>query len=76
MHGLSKVLFGYQYKQAEYEDGGLNTDYRMHGPMAGFSFRFQARHRGHDDNGQDHSGSCARRPIDQERIKARRESLK
>jgi len=36
----NKLLFGYQYKQMEYEDGGLNTDYRMHGPMAGFSFRF------------------------------------
>ena len=36
----NKILFGYQYKQANYEDNGLKSEYRISGPMAGFSFRF------------------------------------
>jgi len=36
----NRIVFGYQYKQAEYEDGGLNSDYTYYGPFAGFSFRF------------------------------------
>lgn len=36
----NRILFGYQYKQAEFEDGELDTDYTYHGPMAGFNFRF------------------------------------
>ena len=34
------VLFGYQYKTAEFRDGDLTTDFSYKGPMAGFSFRF------------------------------------
>ena len=36
----NRILFGYQYKQAEFKDGGLNQDYSFNGPMAGFNFRF------------------------------------
>jgi hypothetical protein len=36
----NRILFGYQYKQAEYKDGELNTEYSYYGPMAGFNFRF------------------------------------
>ena len=34
------ILFGYQYKQAEFRDADLTTDYSFNGPLAGFSFRF------------------------------------
>ena len=34
------LLFGYQYKSAEYRDGDARTDFEYMGPMAGFSFRF------------------------------------
>jgi len=34
------VLFGYRYKEAEFEDGGLEEDYEFKGPVAGFNFRF------------------------------------
>ena len=37
---LNRILFGYQYKVAEFKDGGLNSDYTFSGPMAGFNFRF------------------------------------
>ncbi len=33
-------VFGYQYKQAEFKDGDLSTDFTYYGPMAGFNFRF------------------------------------
>ncbi len=36
----NRILFGYQYKEAEFKDGDLTTDYSYHGPMAGFDFRF------------------------------------
>jgi hypothetical protein len=36
----NRILFGYQYKVAEFESGGLNSDYTFSGPMAGFNFRF------------------------------------
>ena len=36
----NRILFGYQYKEAEFQDGDLNTDFGFHGPMAGFNFRF------------------------------------
>ena len=36
----NRILFGYQYKQAEYKDGDLTTDFTYYGPMAGFNFRF------------------------------------
>ncbi|MEJ2604723.1 MAG: hypothetical protein P8172_15825 [Gammaproteobacteria bacterium] len=36
----NRILFGYQYKQAEFEDGEVTTDFEFHGPMAGFNFRF------------------------------------
>jgi len=38
--GLNRILFGYQYKHAEYQSGKLRTEFSYHGPMAGFSFRF------------------------------------
>ncbi len=34
------VLFGYRYKEAEFEAGGLEEDYEYKGPVAGFNFRF------------------------------------
>jgi hypothetical protein len=30
----------YQYKEAEFRDGDLTTDFSFQGPMAGFNFRF------------------------------------
>jgi len=36
----NRILFGYQYKQAEFKDGDLVSKYTYHGPMAGFNFRF------------------------------------
>ena len=36
----NRILFGYQFKQAEYQDGGLNQEFSYNGPMAGFNFRF------------------------------------
>jgi hypothetical protein len=36
----NKVLFGYQYRQAEYKEGDLQTDLQLSGFMAGFSFQF------------------------------------
>lgn len=34
------ILFGYRYKQAEFKDGDLSTEYTYSGPLAGFNFRF------------------------------------
>ena len=34
------ILFGYQYRSAEYRDGDLTKDFTIYGPMAGFDFRF------------------------------------
>ena len=34
------ILFGYQYKQADFDDSGLQFEFRFHGPTAGFKFRF------------------------------------
>lgn len=36
----NRILFGYQYKDAEYKDGDLKTAFTNHGPMVGFDFRF------------------------------------
>lgn len=36
----NQILIGYQYKQAEFKDGDLTTDFTYYGPNAGFSFRF------------------------------------
>ncbi len=36
----NNILFGYRYKQAEFEDGALTTDYAFNGPIAGFAFVF------------------------------------
>ena len=36
----NRILFGYQYKQAEFRDGDLDTDFSYYGPIAGFDFRF------------------------------------
>ncbi len=34
------ILFGYRYKEAEFEEGGLVEDYQYKGPAAAFNFRF------------------------------------
>ena len=34
------ILFGYRYKQAEFKDGDLTTEFTYGGPIAGFNFRF------------------------------------
>ena len=36
----NRILFGYQFKQAEFKDGDLVSDFSYQGPMAGFNFRF------------------------------------
>jgi hypothetical protein len=36
----NRLLFGYQHRQAEYQDGDLQLDLRLSGFMAGFNFRF------------------------------------
>jgi len=36
----NRILFGYQFKEAEFKDGDLVTDFSYQGPMAGFNFRF------------------------------------
>jgi hypothetical protein len=36
----NRILFGYQYKDAEFKDGDVTTAFTYHGPMAGFDFRF------------------------------------
>jgi len=36
----NRILFGYQYKEAEFRNGDLVTDFSYTGPMAGFNFRF------------------------------------
>lgn len=34
---MNRILFGYQYKQADFKDGDLELDFTYHGPMAGFN---------------------------------------
>jgi hypothetical protein len=36
----NRILFGYQYKEAEFKNGDLIMDFSYTGPMAGFNFRF------------------------------------
>ena len=36
----NRILFGYQYKTAQFKDGDLRLVYDYMGPMAGFNFRF------------------------------------
>ena len=36
----NRILFGYQYKDSEFKEGDLKTAFTLHGPMAGFNFRF------------------------------------
>lgn len=36
----NRILFGYQYKAADFRDDDLGTDFSYQGPMAGFNFRF------------------------------------
>ncbi|MEJ2256714.1 MAG: hypothetical protein P8X98_06845 [Woeseiaceae bacterium] len=36
----NNILFGYQFKSAEFKDGDVRTDFTYGGPMAGFNFRF------------------------------------
>ena len=38
--GQNKILLGYQYKEAEFEDSGLKTAFEFSGFVAGFNFRF------------------------------------
>jgi hypothetical protein len=37
---LNRIIFGYQYKTAEFRDDDLRLDFEYQGPMAGFNFRF------------------------------------
>jgi hypothetical protein len=37
---LNRIMFGYQYKTAEFRDDDLRLDFEYQGPMAGFNFRF------------------------------------
>lgn len=37
---MNRILFGYQYKEAEFKSGDVRSDYSYHGPMAGFNFRY------------------------------------
>ena len=39
-HESNRILFGYQYKVAEFKSGDLRSDFSYHGPIAGFNFRF------------------------------------
>ncbi len=34
------IMFGYRYKQAEFKDGNLTTEFTYSGPVAGFNFSF------------------------------------
>ena len=34
------IVFGYQYKEAEFKDGSLKTKFEYYGPIAGFESRF------------------------------------
>ncbi len=34
------ILLGYRYKEAEFEEGGLEEDYEFKGPAVAFNFRF------------------------------------
>ena len=36
----NRILFGYQYKQMEFDVNGATTDIRLSGITAGFDFRF------------------------------------
>jgi hypothetical protein len=36
----NRILFGYQYKTAEFRDDDLKLDFDYQGPMVGFNFRF------------------------------------
>ena len=36
----NRILLGYQYKTADFRDGGLRLDFDYQGPMVGFNFRF------------------------------------
>lgn len=35
-----RIMFGYQFKEAEFENGDVVTRFSYHGPTAGFNFRF------------------------------------
>ena len=39
-HRQNRILFGYQYKEAEFRDDDVVTDFSYQGPMAGFNFHF------------------------------------
>jgi hypothetical protein len=36
----NNILFGYQFKSAEFKDGDVRLDFTYGGPMPGFNFRF------------------------------------
>ena len=36
----NRILFGYQYKEADFKDGELKTGFGFSGPVTGFEFRF------------------------------------
>jgi hypothetical protein len=37
---MNRIMFGYRYRDAEFDDAELTTEYAFHGPLVGFSFRF------------------------------------
>jgi hypothetical protein len=36
----NRFVIGYQFKEAEFKDGGLNSEFAFNGPVVGFNFRF------------------------------------
>ncbi|MEJ2522132.1 MAG: hypothetical protein P8080_04525 [Gammaproteobacteria bacterium] len=36
----NRILFGYQYRRADFSSGDLEMEFTYHGPTAGFEFRF------------------------------------
>ena len=37
---MNRIVFGYRYRDAEFEDGDLTSEYSFYGFLAGFNFRF------------------------------------
>ena len=36
----NRLVFGYEFKEAEYKNGDMTADYGYQGPTVGFNFRF------------------------------------
>jgi hypothetical protein len=37
---MNRIMFGYRYRDTEFDDAELTTEYGFHGPLVGFNFRF------------------------------------